>query len=162
MSARVRQNCSVVLLFVLFVVTIISLTIAQKDIACSGVQVGNFVRNSGSCQSYYYCNGQAARSGQCPPTFFFNAKTQVCDLPSYVDCSECSPFGIQHLEDPLSCSHYYRCVNGQRSRIACASNLIFNVTIGECSIPESSDYCSRSICAPYATYVKVGDPNDCT
>lgn len=134
---------------------------AQIDLACAGAPAGNFVRNSAACNKYYYCNGEIARAGSCPPNFWFKAQTQMCHDVANVDCTECSRFGIQHIEDPLGCSSYYRCVNGQRSRIPCAPGLLFDREFGECVVGDTNHFCYSSMCAPYAGYVKLGDPKNC-
>lgn len=134
----------------------------QSSLACAGVALGNFVRNSASCQLYYYCNGQSALSGSCPTNFMFNARTQTCDPPQNVDCYECSTRGVQHLQHPTSCSSYYRCTNGVRTTVACSASLTFDVTTGECSATANKDHCSRSVCVGQSGYTTVGDAYDCT
>lgn len=101
------------------------------------------------------------RPSSCPANLLFNARTQICDAAPNVDCTECSPFGIQHIEDPLGCSTYYRCVNGQKSRVQCAAGLMFNRQFGECAVVTPNQFCHSSICAPYAGHIKLGDPKNC-
>lgn len=105
---------------------------AQQSTACSGVAAGNFVRNSASCQAYFYCDGRNAWDGYCPPNYHFNARTQICDQPQNVDCTGCSPYGIQHIQNPTTCNGFYICANGQRTALSCGSNLLFDIDSGEC------------------------------
>lgn len=160
--------------------------LAQQNTACTGVTAGNFVRNSVSCHSYYYCDGRNAHAGDCPPNFNFNARMQVCDQPRSVDCTECSPWGVQHIQNPTSCSVYFRCSNGIRTPIACLANTFFDMDSGECRtsinsrcIPVSPPTATpiqiptqtpihlptqsptSSICIGHNA-VNVGDVNDCT
>lgn len=159
--------------------------LAQQNTACTGVIAGNFVRNSASCQSYYYCDGRNAFAGDCPPNFHFNARMQVCDQPRSVDCTECSPWGVQHIQDPTTCSGHFRCSNGQRTSVTCSANLMFDLDTGECRAHGNGGRCIppappapptgspiqipinpthapiTSICSGHNA-VTVGDASDCT
>lgn len=137
---------------------------AQQNTACVGVNAGNFVRNSASCQSYYYCDGRNAWTGDCPPNHHFNARLQVCDHSQNVDCTECSPWGVQHIPNPTNCNGYYRCSNGQKSQMACPSNWLFDLDTGVCSANGKNGGCisqTTSICTGHSA-VTVGDASDCT
>lgn len=136
---------------------------AQSEFACAGVPAGQFVRNSESCQSYYFCDGKRAIPAMCPSNYLFNAKSQVCDHAVSVDCTECSTFGIQHLSDPSNCNGYLQCVNGQRSTVSCIGNLSFDKFLGDCNLQQSGEsVCFDSICTEYNEHVRIGDAKDCT
>lgn len=134
----------------------------QSELACAGVPTGNFVRNSESCQSYYYCDGRTAIPAVCPDGFLFDAQAQVCDHPFNVDCTECSHFGIQHLEDPTTCNGYLQCVNGKQSTVLCTGDLSFDPKYGDCNVQQGNKVCYNSICASFNEHLRIGDPKDCT
>ncbi|KAJ6643059.1 Peritrophin-44 [Pseudolycoriella hygida] len=137
---------------------------SQIDTVCAGVPTGSFVRNSNSCRAYYYCKDGVAYGNECPANYLFEPIRQVCHLPSYVECSACSPFGVQHLAHPMDCSMYYLCVSGIRTLRTCGENLFFDKAIGDCNVA-SSVKCERDytqICSEFNGYVKIGDPNDCS
>lgn len=88
----------------------------------------------------------------------------MCQIPSYVQCTGCSPFGVQHIAHPTDCSSYYLCVSGIRTLQKCKDNLLFDKSIGDCNAAGSvmciTDY--TQICSEFGGYVKIGDPNDCS
>lgn len=138
--------------------------VSQISTACAGVASGSFVRNSNSCRAYYYCKDGEAHANECPDNYLFEPVRQVCQLPSYVQCTGCSPYGLQHIAHPIDCTSYYLCVAGIRTLKKCAENLLFDKTIGDCSAA-SSVQCEKDytqICNEFGGYVKVGDPNDCS
>lgn len=110
---------------------------AQKIPACAGVADDQFVRNSVSCNAYYSCWDQQAEEAYCPGEFLFEALTQSCDLATNVDCTQCSPFGVQNLEDPSDRHMYYKCVTGVRTHRSCGKGLAFDARIGDCNLESS-------------------------
>lgn len=147
---------------ILLVTMAATLTMAQHELACATVPAGQFVRSSDSCQAYYFCDGRKAIAAKCPTNYLFNAKTQMCDHPTNVDCNQCSSLGIQHLPDPNSCTGYLQCVNGQQSHVECPPKLVFDPTVGDCNHPKATDVCTRSICSSFEELMRIGDPQDCT
>lgn len=137
---------------------------AQSELACAGVPAGQFVRNSNSCQSYYFCDGHTSIAAKCPANYLFNAKTQMCDSPPNVNCNECSALGIQHLPDPSSCTGYLQCVNGEQSQVTCAGNLEFDAKMGDCNVASSSSSSctTQSICSQFNEHMRIGDSEDCS
>lgn len=107
---------------------------AQKIPACAGVADDRFVRNSESCNAYYSCRDQLAEEAFCPGAFLFEAVTQTCDIATNVDCTLCSPFGVQNLEDPSDRHKYYKCVTGVRTHRTCGQGLAFDTRIGDCNL----------------------------
>lgn len=137
--------------------------LSQTATVCAGVPTGSFVRNSNSCRAYYYCANGVAHPGQCPENYLFEPARQICQIASYVQCTGCSPFGVQHIAHPTDCTSYYMCVSGVRTLRKCSEHLIFDKSIGDCN-SASSAQCIRDytqICAEFGGYVKIGDPNDC-
>lgn len=138
---------------------------SQMGPACAGAPNEMFVRNSMSCADYYHCSDEIPESGRCPAAFAFDAFTQTCNSEYSVDCTQCSPFGIQNLEDPNDCRRFYRCVAGQRTHRTCADNLVFDPSIGDCNVG-SSAHCSadNSVCSSFSHigFLRIGDPTDCS
>lgn len=138
---------------------------SQRDPVCAGVLNGEFVRNSESCSAYYYCNNERAIRATCPSPFFFDARTQICDHSYLVDCTVCSPRGIQNLEDRNDCRRYYQCVAGVRTHRWCSEGLVFDIRIGDCNL-ESITPCivNNNVCRnfPNIPFVQIGDPQDCS
>lgn len=133
--------------------------------ACAGVPNEMFVRNAMSCADYFHCSDEIPSTGRCPPTFFFDPITQSCDIDYSVDCTICSPFGMQNIEDPNDCRRYYRCIAGQRSHQTCGDNLVFDPSAGDCNVG-NPEHCSayNSVCKSFSNirFLRIGDPNDCT
>lgn len=148
--------------------TILKGTYQQKDTVCAGVEDGNFVRNSASCASFYLCKGGKGIANYCPRGLNFNAAEQICDAEVRVDCSQCSPFGIQQLPHATDCSRYYLCVSGIRTSRICGSGLSFDPRIGDCNLQRLVDCVSApdysSICTPFVRYgfLVIGDRDDCS
>lgn len=138
--------------------------VTQIATACAGVANGLFVRNSNSCRAYYYCQDGEAHPNECPDNYLFEPTEQKCHIPSYVQCTGCSLYGIQHIAHPMDCSLYYACVAGVRTLQSCGESLLFDKSIGDCNVA-SSVQCERDytqICTEIGEYVKIGDPNDCS
>lgn len=129
---------------------------------------GYFVRNSASCRSYYLCSGGKPVAGNCPTELYFNAAEQLCDVQDRVDCSRCSPFGVQQIPHPHDCSKYYLCVSGIRTMRICGSGLLFDPRIGDCNLERFVDCVTTpdytNVCTEFAKYgfLVIGDRNDCT
>lgn len=113
------------------------LSTAQKIPACAGVADDQFVRNSASCNAYYSCWDQIAEEAFCPGAYLFEPLTQTCDLEENVDCTQCSPFGVQNLEDPSDRHMFYKCIRGVRTHHSCSFGLAFDARIGDCNLESS-------------------------
>lgn len=157
------------------IVTIVILTLVflsrilrirgQIGPACAGARDGQFVKNSESCGSYYYCENEMADPARCPAEFYFNPNTQICDHKFNVDCTQCSPTGIQNIEDPNDCRWYYRCVAGTRTHRSCTGGLVFDPQIGDCNVGGlDSCHSDNNICSQFShmPFFQFGDPYDCT
>lgn len=156
------------ILFIFVVLTTLRTTNQQKETACASVEDGNFVRNSASCRSFYLCNGGKPVANSCPADLYFNAAQQLCDVQENVDCTQCSPFGIQQIPHPHDCAKYYLCVAGIRTMRVCGSGLYFDPRIGDCNVERLVDCVSTpdlaTVCTPFASYgfVVIGDRDDCS
>lgn len=97
-----------------------------------GAKNGSFVRNSESCQHYYYCDAIRMLSGKCPDGRLFNAVTESCDPADGVDCLSCSRTGIQFIKYQFQSEVYYQCINGGRYLKACPDHKLFSTGSDEC------------------------------
>lgn len=157
-------------IFFLFVVLTIILknTHQQRETVCAGVEDGSFVRNSASCRSFYLCNGGNPVPNNCPTGFYFNAAEQLCDHEESVDCTQCSPFGVQQIPHPHNCSMYYLCVTGIRTMRICGSGLRFDPRIGDCNLERFVECTTTpdltTVCSAFAKYgfLVIGDRDDCS
>lgn len=99
---------------------------------------------------------------------YFNAAHQTCDAQEYVDCTQCSPIGVQQIPHPTDCSKYYLCVSGIRTMRICGSGLMFDPRIGDCNLERLVDCVSvpdyTNICTQFANYgfLVIGDRDDCS
>lgn len=155
-------------LFICVLLTIFKSTHQQKDTVCAGVEDGSFVRNSLSCRNYFYCSEGKPLANICPSDLYFNAWQQLCDSEERVDCTQCSPFGVQQIPHPYDCAKYYLCVSGIRTMRICGEGLLFDPKIGDCNLQRLVDCVSApdvtNICTPFAIYgfVVIGDRTDCS
>lgn len=118
----------------IWLTTLIPFGIAQQMLACAGVREDMFVRNAESCAAYYRCRGQIGEPDSCPGAYMFDPISQTCNERQEVDCRQCSPFGIQNLEDSDDRKRYYACVAGARTHRTCAAGLVFDTRIGDCNM----------------------------
>lgn len=152
------------ILTLVFLSRIISIR-GQIGPACAGARNGQFVKSSESCGSYYYCDNEIAVAAHCPAQYYFNPKTEICDHKFNVDCTQCSPNGIQNIEDPNDCRWYYRCVAGTRTHRPCTVGLVFDPHIGDCNVEGlTTCHSDNSMCSQYShmPFFQFGDPYDCT
>lgn len=111
----------------------VSLVSGQVQTACQNVPHNSFVANPASCSHYYVCASGVAHSRTCDPQWRFNPLNQMCDHPHLVDCQQCSPFGIQMLPNPNTCSGFIRCQHGQRTYAQCPQGQLFDRSTGACN-----------------------------
>lgn len=122
---------------------------------------GQFVRNSESCSAYFYCNNGIAVPAACPSPFVFDPVNQICDQRMYVDCTSCSPFGIQNIEDQNDSRRYFNCIAGVRSHKTCSEGLIFDPKIGDCNLKTVGSF--NTMCKKLIRQgpINIGNPSDC-
>ncbi|XP_076168774.1 uncharacterized protein LOC143147413 [Ptiloglossa arizonensis] len=103
------------------------------------------------CSRYYECKNGVKELAKCLEGHYFNDLLQICDLPRNTNCttghgnecpiSDCTTL----LPDTESCSHYYRCVNGYKTRMSCSPGLLYNVNKQMCDLPQYVD-CNQTKC----------------
>ncbi|XP_017841523.1 protein obstructor-E [Drosophila busckii] len=94
-----------------------------------------------TCTKYVLCfSGQPVLRG-CGEGLQYNALTDRCDFPQYVDCVDnlClrnnNPANIAFIASKASCSKYYVCVDGQPTNQTCATGLQYNPNCTCCDFP---------------------------
>lgn len=136
---------------------IFSFTDAQRDTACVGVPGMAFVRNPKSCSAYYLCiDGKLVESKEeCTGEFVFQPTNGgACNFASEVDCTECSPYGIQNVGIDNCDKEYINCNQGVKTQKSCGHYSYFNKDIG---------YCITNVnpCADVAEFEEISDKDDC-
>lgn len=114
---------------------------------------------------FYYCEDGKAIAWRCPNGYYFNPISQICDHTYNVDCTLCSPVGIQNLADPNDCRRHFRCVGGVRTHRWCSGGLVFDAKLGDCNV-EAAAPCTANnyICAQFShvPFMQFGNPMDCS
>ncbi|XP_035787624.1 peritrophin-44-like [Anopheles albimanus] len=109
------------------------------------------VPDPADCSSYFICLNGEATPAQCAPTLLFNPETRRCDLEENVECAEgapsptsCPATGFHMIGNPADCVSFFVCLDGVQSAdpIDCASGLIFDITLGQCQIPNENARCA--------------------
>ncbi|XP_035794802.1 uncharacterized protein LOC118467940 [Anopheles albimanus] len=109
------------------------------------------VPDPADCSSYFICLNGEANQAQCAPTLLFNPETRRCDLEENVECAEgapsptsCPATGLHLIGNPADCVSYFVCLDGVQSAapIDCAPDLIFDVTVAQCRLPDENSRCA--------------------
>ena len=85
-----------------------------------------------TCNKYVLCYAGKALLRECSDGLQYNAKTDRCDFPQYVDCVDnlCNifndPNNITYLSSKAACDKYYICMDGQAYKQTCSKGLQFN------------------------------------
>lgn len=54
------------------------MSLAEEFPQCKDVELDTFVKATGDCTSYIYCNGENSFRDSCPDQTYFDAKSQEC------------------------------------------------------------------------------------
>lgn len=128
------------------------------DGVCGTVKLairGRFVSDQATCNGYFYCADLGSGNpdpdphwGECPKSYFFDAKLEACRPRTEVACDEdrCigRPSGYELAPIP-GCQHYLNCENGYTlgAPIKCDDGKYFDVSSEQCVEQERS----YTICA---------------
>ncbi|XP_030572916.1 probable chitinase 10 [Drosophila novamexicana] len=99
-----------------------------------------------TCTKYVLCYYGIPVLRECYDGLQYNAETDRCDFPEYVDCVEndCPQYmsisSIRYLPSKAQCSKYFICSDGMAWPQECASGLFFNPKCNCC------DYASNVEC----------------
>lgn len=91
-----------------------------------------------TCTKYVICYYGIPVLRECRDGLQYNADTDRCDFPEYVDCvdNECSalpqPENIIFMASKANCSKYYICADGRAWSQECSTGLIYNPEFKYC------------------------------
>lgn len=94
-----------------------------------------------TCTKYVLCYANTPVIRECCDGLQYNAQTDRCDFPEYVDCVEnmCTifndPTNITFLSSRAACDKYYVCMDGEANAQNCSSGLQFNPACNCCDFP---------------------------
>jgi len=95
-----------------------------------------------TCTKYVMCYAGNPVVRECCDGLQYNAETDRCDFPQYVDCVDnmCTIFNditnITFLQSKAACDKYFVCVDGLAVDQTCSSGLQFNPVCNCCDLPE--------------------------
>ncbi|XP_030375337.1 probable chitinase 10 [Scaptodrosophila lebanonensis] len=98
-----------------------------------------------TCSKYVLCYNNQAVLRQCQDGLQYNAETDRCDFPQFVDCVDnlCSPVNnpndITYIPSKAQCDKYYVCVNAIPHSQLCAGGLQFNPKCNCCDFPSNAE-----------------------
>ncbi|ALC44459.1 CG10154, partial [Drosophila busckii] len=96
-----------------------------------------------TCSKYVLCFYGVPVLRQCFDGLQYNAETDRCDYPQYVDCVEnhcndqATPENINYLPSKAHCGKYYVCSEGTTWAQRCTEGLIFNPNCNCCDYPSN-------------------------
>ncbi|XP_052844449.1 uncharacterized protein LOC128257470 isoform X1 [Drosophila gunungcola] len=94
-----------------------------------------------TCTKYVLCFDGTPVIQQCSDGLQYNAQTDRCDYPQYVDCADnlCirqnNPDDIVYIASKAKCDKYFVCMNGLPMVQNCTSGLQYNPTTQSCDFP---------------------------
>ncbi|EDW19449.2 peritrophin-48 [Drosophila mojavensis] len=94
-----------------------------------------------TCTKYVLCFGGEPVLRECADGLQYNAETDRCDFPQYVDCVDnlCvrqnNVDNIVYVASKSKCDRYYVCLDGLPVNQTCASGLQFNPECDCCDFP---------------------------
>ncbi|XP_067642694.1 protein obstructor-E [Eurosta solidaginis] len=95
-----------------------------------------------TCTKYVLCYTGIPVIRECIEGLQYNAQTDRCDFPQYVDCVDnmCTifnnPNNITFLTSKGACDKYYICMDGTAYAQICSKGLQFNTMCNCCDFPE--------------------------
>ncbi|XP_075162737.1 protein obstructor-E-like [Haematobia irritans] len=94
-----------------------------------------------TCTKYVLCYASTPVIRECCDGLQYNAETDRCDFPQYVDCVDnmCTifndPTNITFLASKAYCDKYYVCMDGVANAQNCSNGLQFNPNCSCCDFP---------------------------
>ncbi|EDW70059.2 protein obstructor-E [Drosophila virilis] len=104
-----------------------------------------------TCTKYVLCFSGEPVLRECADGLQYNAETDRCDFPQYVDCVDnlCvrqnNPDSIVYIASKSQCDKYYICVDGLPANQSCASGLQFNPACNCCDFPSRANCTVESL-----------------
>ena len=121
---------------------------------CDDLPSGTRISNPDNCQSYFECRNRQRILLNCPASTSFDVSTSQCRENSLVNCIQRN--GIQNeicqgqrdgrrFMNPIDCSDFFECKNGQRANRKCPNGQLYNHLIESCAPSKSVSCGSRRI-----------------
>lgn len=104
-----------------------------------------------TCTKYVLCFAGEPVLRECSDGLQYNAMTDRCDYPQYVDCVDnlCvrdnNAAAITYIASKSLCDKYYICVDGLPANQTCAPGLQYNPACQCCDFPSRAN-CTVRIC----------------
>jgi len=98
-----------------------------------------------TCTKYVLCYYGIPVLRECLDGLQYNAETDRCDFPEFVDCvdNEChqeiTPRDIVYIASKAHCNKYYICSDGKAFSQECTNGLYFNPAKKACDFKTSVD-----------------------
>ncbi|ALC44460.1 CG10140, partial [Drosophila busckii] len=98
-----------------------------------------------TCTKYVLCYYGIPVLRECHEDLQFNAATERCDYPQFLDCvdNECSVFNnandLRLIPSKTSCSKYFLCDRAQPKNMTCSEGLHFGKECSCCQTPEEAE-----------------------
>ncbi|KAH8379272.1 hypothetical protein KR009_003965 [Drosophila setifemur] len=108
--------------------------------SCKTRGLGSFCYDR-TCTKYVLCFDGTPVIRQCSDGLQYNAQTDRCDYPQYVDCVDnmCirdnNPADIVYIASKALCGKYYVCLNGLPMAQNCTQGLQYNSATQSCDFP---------------------------
>ncbi|XP_017051968.1 protein obstructor-E [Drosophila ficusphila] len=108
--------------------------------SCKARGLGSFNYDR-TCTKYVLCFDGTPVIRQCSDGLQYNAQTDRCDYPQYVDCVDnlCirdnNPDAIVYIASKARCDKYYVCLDGLPNVQNCSSGLQYNSKTESCDFP---------------------------
>lgn len=114
---------------------------------CAGVANNVFVTDITNCTNYYICVNGEPIAQQCRNNYFFNGRTQSCEV-SNSSCLSCNPNILSSVGLERTCNKYALCFAGTPVLQECADDLQYNPNLNACDYPQNVD-CVANRCSIY-------------
>ncbi|KAG4069822.1 hypothetical protein HA402_006837 [Bradysia odoriphaga] len=117
---------------------------------CSPYGIQN-IPHPDDCSMYYRCTNGIRTTMKCSNQLLFDRHFGDCNLAQRVICEPkntiCEPFrhldwlGTIKIGNPLDCSSFYYCINGNAIESICPSGLSYNPYTATCEDKDTVKYC---------------------
>ncbi|EDV97484.1 GH16897 [Drosophila grimshawi] len=114
-----------------------------------------------TCTKYVLCFGGEPVLRECADGLQYNAETDRCDFPQYVDCVDnlCirqnNAADIVYIASKALCDKYYVCVDGLPVNQTCASGLQYSPDCQCCDFPSRANCAVESLQRNIMPFAKV-------
>ncbi|CAD7005523.1 unnamed protein product [Ceratitis capitata] len=114
-----------------------------------------------TCTKYVLCYAGTPIIRECRDGLQYNAETDRCDFPQYVDCVDnlCTiyndPKNITFLQSKASCGKFYICMDGTAYPQTCSNGLLFNEDCNCCDFPDKVRCNITAVSRNILPYAKV-------